>query len=440
MKNKLALCCVLAALCLGRLLPAQTLSNQEIQGVDATNNVTVNAALNPAPAPFNLSGTVTGIVLSFGYVTAQSAGGVYFGSIDPTSNAYQISLPGGTYTLSVSYMSDQFNFATFTNPFPITISGDTYQDINVTFSVVSQLTGTIAGLDPRLPTGFLAFYSDPNNLNSSAGSLQLAPDGTYQTPLSDGTYTAYLTSVSDDAFQTSSAALGTVTISGQDTSMDFSAPPLAALSGTVFSPGSFFLPPNSTIFGFEGDPLNPSSSQLIGSGSGLIDGSGAYQLLLPTARVYQLAVSVPLLPADSLQTAGNLTFLQLLTVPVNGDAGQDVPLPDIPGTVSISGQVTDFNGVGVGGATVTASTQQVVNLPNSLFNRSTTTNADGTYQLVVFSGTNYDLVFTAPVLDLSSASGNSKVNTNRKQANTKSLLDQIRSSRKGAALPARVSR
>ena len=164
--------------------------------------------------------------------------------------------------------------------------------------------------------------------------------------------------------------------------MDFAAPPLSALSGTVF-PGSLLsIPPESSIVGYAGDPLNPTPGTF-SYGTGLIGTSGAYQLLLPTGGTYHLGVSLLLLPAAVPQSGGYLSLLQLATVSVTGDGGQDVMLPGIPETVAISGQVTDSNGIGVGGVSVEAITQEIATVPNGIFSRLTTTNLDGTYQFPI---------------------------------------------------------
>ena len=163
MKNKLVLCCILASVCFAPMLPAQTLLSQEIKDVDATSDVTINASLPAAPAPFSLSGTVTGATFVFGYVTAQSStGGIYTGNIDPATNTYRVLVPGGTYTLSVDYFDSQYTDVTFADPVPVTVSADTVRDINITLTPRFQLTGNITGVDPRLSSRaseFLFGYS-----------------------------------------------------------------------------------------------------------------------------------------------------------------------------------------------------------------------------------------------------------------------------------------
>src|SRR5258708_5500765 len=103
-----------------------------------------------------------------------------------------------------------------------------------------------------------------------------------------------------------------------------------------------------------------------------------------------------LIPEAMPQSSGDL-FLQVAgTTQLTGDSTQNIVFPRPPGTVVISGTVTDSAGIPVANAAVSTSTAEVSGVPMTGFTRSTQTDAMGNYSLTVLSGTNYDMIFHPP--------------------------------------------
>ena len=125
-------------------------------------------------------------------------------------------------------------------------------------------------------------------------------------------------------------------------------------------------------------------------------------MVLASGRTYTLGVDLKLLAEDSPQSSGDFIFLVSSNVPLAGDTTQNIAVPQIPGTVTVSGQVTDPTGAPVANAAVVATTAQVtgISLLGS-FSRGTQTDQNGNYRLVVLSGTNYDFTFSPPVTSAS---------------------------------------
>jgi hypothetical protein len=129
--------------------------------------------------------------------------------------------------------------------------------------------------------------------------------------------------------------------------------------------------------------------------------TGAYSLALPPGAYNVDANRELLLEHATLDpSSGNLRFpvpglpLQLAT-----DLVQDFVVPPLPGTVLISGTVTDGLGQPVAGASVHALTSLITNTPNADFTTETETDSDGKYALLALSGTSYRLVVCPPVSD-----------------------------------------
>ena len=397
------------------LLPAATvtlqaqpiLTTQEIKNVNGTSDVTVNATLPLAPPTFNLSGPITGNAAFFFSVTAQTTDGLssYSGSVDPFTNNYLVKVPAGTYQLSVSYiasLSSASGLSTYNDPASVQVVADTVHAIAVIPTALRNLSGTITGLDPRLKSTNLIFFSTDPNASSSFSIGKLLPDGTYTASLPDGIYSAVLLLATKDSSQITSLTLGAVTMAGVDMVANFTAPALSNLSGTVQRSDGFPILTGSSVFGLEGSLASliknanafPISSFAIGS---IDPPSRFYQMFLPTGRQYTLLVSLNIFLEQLPQSSGSLSLLLPNTVQLPGDVTQNIGIPLLPASVTISGVVTGPSGTPLVNATVAVTSAEVSGIPPiAVFSRSTQTDATGSYRLTVLSGTNYDLLFTPP--------------------------------------------
>ena len=394
----------------GTLRAQPALSSQEIKNVNGTTDTTVNAALPPAPATFNLTGLVTGTAAFYAGVTATTTDGVssYSGSVDFLSNNYRVKVPPGSYQLSVSYVASLTavtGISTYNDPAVVQVSGDTVHPINVVATVNRNISGVVAGLDPRFTSTNLLFSSTAASAGLSLNTAKLHADGTYTGSLPDGTYAALLLSATKDTSSVTSINLGNVTVAGADLTANFTAPGISALSGTVVTADGTPIQTGSSVIAFDGNllslVLNPSTNNfpLFSFGSGTVDmTSGAYQALLPTGRQYTLAVGLNILTATPAQDSGTLEMILPNTTSLPGDTTQNITVPALPGTVNLSGKVVDPTGAPVVSASITATTAQVSGFPSTtvIFTRSTQTDASGNYLLTVLNGQNYDMVFTPP--------------------------------------------
>ena len=418
MKNLLFAACLLSCPHFVANLSAQTaLINQEVKNVNGTGDVTVNATLPAAPPTFNLSGPLTGTAAFFISVTATTVDGLssYSGGIDPITNNYLVKVPAGTYQLSVSYIGSLTavtGISTYNDPATVQVVADTVRPITVLPTPMHNISGIVSGLDPRLTSTSLIFSSTAANAGLSVNFAKLKADGTYTGSLPDGTYAALLASSTKDTSRLTSSNLGSFTVAGADLTMNFSAPALSSLSGTVQTSDGTAILTGSSVIGLDGNLLSIQNASngnypLFSFGSGAIDtASGYYQLLLPTGRQYTLGVGLSILAAAAPQESGSLELILPNTTQLAGDTAQDILVPALPGTVTVSGQVTDPTGAPVAGATVSATSAEVTGFPSNtaFFTRGTQTDSSGNYRLTVLNGSNYDLLFSPPVNLLSGSS------------------------------------
>lgn len=386
---------------------AQSGPSQEIKNVDATSNVTVNAQLPGAPPTFKLSGTVGGNAAIFLSITATSTDALtsVSGSVDPLTKKYSLQVPANTYKLSVSYIANitvSATLSTFVDPNPVPVSADTVRDVTIVPVVTHKLSGKVTGLDSRFSTSVMLITP-----NDSLGTIFTgAPaiinaDGSYAVQVGDGTYSAFLGLSSKDANRAMGLVLGNATVNGADVVADFNVPTLASLAGAVQMGDGSPLPGDTSVSAVEGDIASllrtTTGIPLFGFGTASADTvSGAYQLILPTGHIYTVSATTKLIAAAAPQTSGQYFYVAAGTTQLDNDAMLNLTFPTPPATVTISGAVTDSTGAAAANVTVDAVTAEVAGTPGTGFSRSTKTDANGNYSLVVLSGTNYDLVFTPP--------------------------------------------
>jgi hypothetical protein len=96
--------------------------------------------------------------------------------------------------------------------------------------------------------------------------------------------------------------------------------------------------------------------------------------------------------------SGTLRFpIPAVVLDLAGDSNLNFNSPSLPGTVTISGKVTDGLGRGIGGVFVDARSESVTNAPGARLSNSSMTDENGSYSFSVLSGTNYEVTFTPPL-------------------------------------------
>lgn len=224
---------------------------------------------------------------------------------------------------------------------------------------------------------------------------------------------------------TASLSLGTLTVNG-DAMQDFVVPDTVTLSGLVLDQNDMPLIP-STVTAVEGsgllgetpgeqpppqEPLPaPCSESLVAtrrllfssSSQTLINTMGNYELTLVPGD-YRVAVSTPILfeplptvltrqilPPNEDAQAGIVVFpfLDDNVMSIMTSQEQNFKRPLLPSNTVISGMVEDADGNPVEKARVSATSSMITSVPEVFFSTLVETNADGTYQLQVLSGTDY---------------------------------------------------
>ncbi|MBI4468534.1 MAG: carboxypeptidase regulatory-like domain-containing protein [Acidobacteria bacterium] len=370
----------------GRRLPASA------SGINATVDVVRDFSLADG---YVISGTVVsnaGPVFA-GTVTATSATESFSGPImfNPFAggSTYRLVARAGVYALSVQmFVLDQAGEGQVT----ITI------DVATNFSVMSDRVFNITANTPPL------FAVSGNVMNAGTlpnqGTVQFStPDG--RTSASAQMTTSYNLSVPAGTYNVStvitinngSANLflyqSTVTIAGP-TTQNILLPVVFNVSGTLknstggplapssFTAGDATRTPPAATFGFAQVPSNSAT--------------GSYALPLPGGS-YVPTTNMTVGPGGNAQ--GNLSFTSTPSpFAVSGPTTYNVVAPATPPLRRISGKVTGAGGVPVVNAGVSAFSSSITGIPNATFSAGTTTGADGSYALMVASGTNYTLNVT----------------------------------------------
>jgi len=386
----------------GTVPAAAPLLSKQRSGIAATTNATVNETLSPG---FRLSGTVGGPVGNVSSVTARStaAGGLVYGAaVDFQTNKYVIVVPAGTYELNVCYSpASQIPLGlpslTYTAQPNVTVNADTVRDLAVPAVTLRQVMGTVTGANPLggALMGLLRFASEDHR---TGGNATVAA-GMFTAQLPDGTYTVDLALTAFGGGQISLGFynIGTLTVSGGGTG-NFAVPATVQLSGTVSRAGAAGVPANSMIFASDTSVPVPTSAQLAcassaGGSMGSIDpGTGAYQLLVPQGRPLGSNLMMPvsqtgyvMFPADG-RNLGSLS----------ANRTENYNVPALPGMVTISGKVTDNQGQGVAGVSVSAMSKQITGAAQVYFITGAETDGSGNYTVQVLNGTNYDMMFAPP--------------------------------------------
>jgi hypothetical protein len=276
----------------------------------------------------------------------------------------------------------------------VVVAGDTTQDVTITPPTTHQVTGTLFSLNPLLPIAFVSFAS----ADGSTGGSTIVFINQYQIMLKDATtYNVYL---NESSFgmpaQSETLPLDSVTVSGADKTMDFAS---SMLAGTVRTADGSSLPSGSVVAALDATVTLAPGCATAGPASGFagIDSaSGNYQVILPRNHTYTVIVVMPLQPSQPPQSASNFGFQDPSTIFLTMDLMLNETFPPVPSTVWITGTVTDPAGFGVASTQVNAFTNTVTGAANAFYSRSTTTDANGLYGLMVLNGSNYRMDFNPP--------------------------------------------
>jgi hypothetical protein len=388
----------------GKASPAPVLPAAE-SGIAVTGDVTINKTLSDG---FRLTGHIAGSD-SVSEVTAlRSDGQSYVGVLDPDTNRYLVAVDQGTYTLQVLYqVVDVFGQANvslnYHDPVPVVVTQDTTRHITLTSPQVFSLSGKVSGLD-LLPgtTDAAAVFTSMDG--SVEGAFVLRPDGTYSGALPNGSYRASIAVplVNFTPFQNQEVALynlGSVNVSGGPVNGDLSIPAAAKLSGTVRASwlGSLALGIQISATDLSA-PAVPDSVSIAPPSTSIAraDPAGQYQMVLARGRSYDLTLALPLLEGSRRLGTVSFTVGPSPFTPTDATATLDFTLPDLPPTASIKGRISNYQGTGVAGALVTASTESVSGPSGIGFMTSTITDNAGNYSLTVLGGTGYRLQVLPP--------------------------------------------
>jgi hypothetical protein len=374
--------------------PAQTLLSKTETGITATSNVVQNETL---PSGFTLTGTVSGPGQAASVIASAGLSNVFAGTVNQTTGTYLIVLPGGTYTLKVSFVpngvpSGQSVTITSSVSGSVVVSGNTTANITLPSVLLFTLSGTVNGLGnlSSSATGMQMVFASSDS--STQGSFSLAADGSYQGVLPAGSYTAGVTAsitFPPSSFQNQFLGiynLGSAAISGATVIPAFTVPATATLSGTIHNA------PSSGVVSIGAS--GPSSSVTSSSSADFL--TAQYTMILPKNTVYGVNVSTELTSESSY--LGTISFpYPASSVNLTGEiANYDFTVPTLPVRVTISGTVKDGSGNPVNGGYISATSQSITGTPNLQFSNYAETDASGNYSLSVLSGTNYQLVFIAP--------------------------------------------
>jgi len=379
---------------------ASVLLDQTKTGIGATANTVVNATL---PAGFKISGTVSGSLGMLSDVSARSTasgGRVYGGTTDSANKRYVIVVPAGTYELNVCYKPDSLiplgmPDLNFTASPTVTVNADIVRNITVPSVTLRPVMGNVTGLPGTM--GTVSFASTDGKTGATAVVMSGLP---YTVQLPDGTYTVSLMASALTGGQTLLGFynVGSLTVNASTSMANFAAPPSVTLAGTVTLTGATGVPASSAITVTDTTAAQAQQAvigcaNLISGSMGMIAASGAYQLLVPQGRSLSAMIMFP------VNTTGFAFFPATGRAlgSLSGNRAENFNVPGLPGTVTISGKVTNSQGQGVAGVNVGAYSVNVTGATDVGFTAGAQTDGSGNYSMTVLSGANYQMTFVPPM-------------------------------------------
>jgi hypothetical protein len=184
----------------------------------------------------------------------------------------------------------------------------------------------------------LAAFATPDGRAGSVAFLD--PAGGYSVSLPDGIYGAGLFQLTPDGSRVLSQVLGSVEVAGMDVIFNATTPPTGQLAGVASRPDAP-IPSGSQVQAVDATfmPGQGCASPVFDGGIGPIDPiAGGYSVRLTTGRNYNVAATLPIVPADPPQSAGFWTYFNP-GVQFLGDLTLNLMYPATPGAVNVSGTV-----------------------------------------------------------------------------------------------------
>ncbi len=383
----------------GTLPPGTPLMSKTHLNVDASSNVAVNTQLDPG---FRITGLLSGRITKAEHVFAEDgAGNQFIGSIDHATGHYQIVVPPGSYQLSLCYQPRKLGAVNlpdveYTDPNAVNVSTDVTRDLAVPDVTLQRVHGSVTGFD-QLPAngGVSVAFHDPNSDTSLV--TPLAADGSYEGSLPNGLYTVSLlvsnvTTPAQPEFAVFGASPAPVQVADGTLGASFAFPARSTVRGKIrmadLSPA-----PANTLLGavdpqvVESTPDACSNAPMV-ENLATTDATGNYQMMLANGKSYELGLTIP------YNTNGTISYRSGRTVDnLAADRVEDFLLPALPAPVTITGKVTNPDGQGLKGVTVTAQTDQLTNAAGLAFSMSAVTDDAGNYTLTALGGTAYKVSF-----------------------------------------------
>ena len=109
-------------------------------------------------------------------------------------------------------------------------------------------------------------------------------------------------------------------------------------------------------------------------------------------------MSIPVYKGSTTSVAGAAMYPSTIReITIGADTVSNFDLPAFPVQVRITGTVTDGSAKGVKDVSVLAYSKDLSGASGLAFSGSATTDASGNYELVLLSGTNYQVQFVPPL-------------------------------------------
>ncbi len=384
--------------CSGETTPTSKLLPAAQTPLTLTSDTTLDVTL---PAGFELSGFVRGDVQQASVTASSSGGQLYRGTVNQYGKYYSIFVPAGTYTLGLccrpGAASDAWVSIPYVDPTPVQVNADTTRDIKIPPVALSNVSGTLSGLN-QLPANKGVYVQMTAGNPPLFSEALVGADGSFQLKVPNGMYTAslFMRLTSSQQSDLEFFNVGSVTVNGNQTS-NLQVPAFSIVSGTVTNAGATGIAADTRISST--DSTRPAISTnscgfFAGSVLGFVAPSnGAYALYVPNGRAQTMIIDYPVGDYGYLEFPWPGRQIPALT----GNRTENFTAPALPGTVTISGKVTDPQGKGVKNVYVNATSEQITGVTGALFDGWTaTTDSNGRYALKVLSGTGYTLTFTPP--------------------------------------------
>ncbi len=379
---------------------SKVLLSKSRTGVSALSDGMLSESLVPG---YKISGAISGSGYPFMVAAVAGDGSYYAGRVEFLSGKYLIVVPSGTYNVMVCFTppSSGAAFTTYKDPAAVTVTANVTRNLTLPTPAMYPVSGTVNGLATlaslSTPALYLTSGDAQNWVATSVGS-----NGSFQCQLPNGSYTATLTGeIKHTATQTQGLNLynlSTLTVTGAPLAgRTIDVPATARLTGTVKAAGLTTLPSSTSVAATDTSLPTQGSSQgcafPTSTASVTVDPAGPFQLVLTNNRNYSLALHLPVMQGST--DVGTVYYpTSGVQRTLAGNGVNDFNVPALPGFVVFTGKVTDDTGQGVDDVDVTFSSPQITGTTNLTYAAGATTDASGSYRVVLLSGVSYTVHFT----------------------------------------------